>query len=251
MIKVEWGLEGQTNVDQVVDKTTKGLNTVEKNAKRVNDAFGMSISSIFLRFLGPMALLQAAISWISTALDESKQKAKDAMDLAVKGESMAVKAETSYLARKYAAEDQNKKEQDLSKEADVATTQRYIEENGTKVMNKMGVMGWLKYGLARTGYAAQQDDVQKAVRELAAEEMKNGGKGLLDAKGTDFKNPEGFGNVIGVGSNPVLEAMTSQLEETRRQTALLEQMANSAAGNDTDFTKETNSSGFRATPYGM
>jgi hypothetical protein len=45
--------------------------------------------------------------------------------------------------------------------------------------------------------------------------------------------------------------MTSQLEETRRQTALLEQMANSAAGNDTDFTKETNSSGFRATPYGM
>lgn len=237
MIKVEWGLEGQTNVDQVVDKTTKGLNTVEKNSKRVSDAFGMSMSSIFLRFLGPMALLQAAISWVSTAIDESKQKAKDAMDLAVKGESMAVKAETSYLARKYAAEDQNKKEQELSQEADVATTQRYIEENGTKVMNKMGVMGWLKYGLSSYGYAAKQEDVQKAVRDLAAEEMKNGGAGLLDAKGKDFKAPEGFGNVIGVGANPVLEAMTSQLEETRRQTELLDQIANQAGGGSTDFTK--------------
>jgi hypothetical protein len=238
MIKVEWGLEGQTNVDQVADKTKKGLDGIEKNAKRVGDAFGMSMSSIFLRFLGPMALLQAAISWVSTAIDESKQKAKEAMDLAVKGESMAVKAETSYLARKYASEDQTKKEEDLAKEADVATTQRYIEENGTKVMNKMGVSGWLKYGLARTGYAAQQEDVQQAVRELAAEEMKNGGTSALAPKGTDFKSPEGFSNVVGVGASPVLEAMTAQLEETRRQTELLDQIASQAAGSDTDFTKD-------------
>jgi hypothetical protein len=237
MTRVEWELYGETNVDQVTDKTNKGLNGIEKNAKRVESAFSMSVSSIFLRFLGPMALLQAAISWISSAIDDSKQKAKDAMDLAVKGESMAVKAETSYLAKKYAEEDQTKKEKELAKEADVATTQRYIEENGTKVMNKMGVSGWLKYGLARTGYAAQQEDVQQAVRELAAEEMKKPGSAGTMVKDSTFKAPEGFGNVIGVGANPVLENMTLQLEVQRQMLEALD-MANALKTGNTDFTKE-------------
>lgn len=248
MIKVEWGLEGQTNVDQVADKTKKGLDGVEKNAKRVGDAFSMSMSSIFLRFLGPMALLQAAISWVSTAIDESKQKAKEAMDLAVKGESMAVKAETSYLARKYASEDQTKKEQDLANEADVATTQRYISENGTKVMNKMGVSGWLKYALSSYGHAAKQEDVQQAVRELAAEEMKNNPAAPdLGGRPTSFSGPEGFSNVVGVGASPVLEAMTAQLEVQHQILAALD-MANAQKSGNTDFTKNEYS---EYTPYGM
>jgi hypothetical protein len=59
------------------------------------------------------------------------------------------------------------------------------------------------------------------------------------AKGTTFKGPEGFSNVVGVGSNPVMEAMTMQLEETRKQTALLEVIARPATGGGVpvDFTK--------------
>lgn len=246
MIKVEWGLEGQTNVDQVTDQTKKGLDGIEKNAKRVGDAFGMSMSSIFLKFLGPMALLQAAINWVSTAIDESKQKAKDAMDLAVKGESMAVKAETSYLARKYATEDQTKKEEDLSKEADTATTERYIKENGMKVMNKMGVMGWLKYGLASYGYASKQEDVQSAVRELTKEDAMKEQLTLRAAKGSDFKGPEGFSNIVGVGANPVLENLTMQLDIQREMLVQLE-IANAPKSENTDFTKMPS----RATPYGL
>jgi hypothetical protein len=47
----------------------------------------------------------------------------------------------------------------------------------------------------------------------------------LDSKPTTFKGPEGFSNVIGVGANPVMEAMASQLEEARKQTALLQILA--------------------------
>ena len=47
----------------------------------------------------------------------------------------------------------------------------------------------------------------------------------LDSKPTSFKGPEGFSNVVGVGANPVMEAMTAQLEEQRKQTALLERIA--------------------------
>jgi hypothetical protein len=68
------------------------------------------------------------------------------------------------------------------------------------------------------------------------------------AKGTTFKGPEGFSNVVGVGANPVIEAMTMQLEETRKQTALLEVIARPATGGGVpvDFTKGATSSPSRA-----
>jgi hypothetical protein len=68
------------------------------------------------------------------------------------------------------------------------------------------------------------------------------------AKGTTFKGPEGLSNVVGVGANPVIEAMTMQLEETRKQTVLLEAIARPATGGGVpvDFTKATTASPSRA-----
>lgn len=240
MNRVEWELAGKTNVDEVVDNTNKGLNGIEKNAKRVENAFTMSISSIFLRFLGPMALLQAAISWISTAIDESKQKAQEAMDLAAKGESMAVSAETTYLARKQRQAEANKKEQELAKAATEETTKSYIEDNNIRVMNKMGVMGWLKYGLATTGYASKQEDIQNAVRELAKEDMKKTDYSKMNPQGTDFKGTQGFSNVVGVGANPVLDTVTMQLEIQKQMLSQLELANSLQVSNEPDFTKRNN-----------
>jgi len=61
---------------------------------------------------------------------------------------------------------------------------------------------------------------QKEAAELTLAKQKE-----LDRQPTSFKGPDGFSNVIGVGANPVMEAMTAQLEEQRKQTALLEVMA--------------------------
>ena len=58
----------------------------------------------------------------------------------------------------------------------------------------------------------------------------------LKLNGSNFKGPEGFSNVIGVGNNPVMEAMNAQLEEAQKQTALLEKIANPESVN-IDFTK--------------
>jgi hypothetical protein len=43
------------------------------------------------------------------------------------------------------------------------------------------------------------------------------------SKTTDFKGPEGFGTVIGVGPNPVMEAMTKQVEVLQEIKVILEQ----------------------------
>jgi hypothetical protein len=54
-----------------------------------------------------------------------------------------------------------------------------------------------------------------------------------------FKAPEGFSNVVGVGANPVLQAMDEALTESKKQTGLLEQIATTTkVGNYDDFTKQ-------------
>ncbi len=64
-------------------------------------------------------------------------------------------------------------------------------------------------------------------------------------KDGQFKGPEGFGSVIGVGANPVMEAMTKQLEEQQKQTALLEQIANKggSSGVPAPFTENPHITG--------
>jgi hypothetical protein len=64
-----------------------------------------------------------------------------------------------------------------------------------------------------------------AAKQKEAAEMVLAKQKELDSKPTTFKGPEGFSNVIGVGANPVMEAMASQLEEARKQTALLQILA--------------------------
>ena len=60
------------------------------------------------------------------------------------------------------------------------------------------------------------EDIQNDPESGAALESKN-------AKDGTFKSPEGFGSVIGVGANPVMEAMTRQTEVLEEIKAVLEE----------------------------
>lgn len=103
------------------------------------------------------------------------------------------------------------------------------DEEMQDVLSRRAAMfnkGQAEPATAAAAAAAAQTAAQKASDDAAK------------AKGTTFKGPEGFSNVVGVGANPVIEAMTMQLEETRKQTALLEILANPGGGGvPIDFTK--------------
>jgi hypothetical protein len=60
---------------------------------------------------------------------------------------------------------------------------------------------------------------------------------IFKDKDKDFKGPEGFGNVIGVGPNPVLEAMAQQTEIALAQLAELQKISGTSNGVPIDFTK--------------
>ena len=80
--------------------------------------------------------------------------------------------------------------------------------------------------------------IDKIIEKAAADSATKGAE--TNKKDQNFKGPEGFSNVIGVGANPVMESMRSQLLETQRTNALLEQIVQAPAG--TDFTKSSSPS---------
>lgn len=253
MIKVEWGLEGETNVDEVVNKTNKGLNGIEKNAKRVENAFTMSASSFFLKFLGPMALLQMAISAITESMEKAKQTAEAGFNTLAAGEDKYATQQEARMAAFFKQRDAEEKAKVESEAGRKASTERFFEDRGfwkSALEAPIATFAVLagEFGI---GPGAGAEWIQKGAAEDWAKAQKAEDKKMEDggATGTPFKSPEGFGNVIGVGANPVLEAMTVQTEIQKQMLAELE-MANALRSGSVDFTK-TDESGFKATPYGL
>jgi hypothetical protein len=101
-------------------------------------------------------------------------------------------------------------------------------------------MGGMTVSEQRAEFAAKSPELQERIRKILAEDMAKEGpisQGIKQKAG-DFKGPEGFGKVVGVGANPVMEAMSAQLEEAKKQTALLDKIANPGIGMPDDFTKK-------------
>ncbi len=71
---------------------------------------------------------------------------------------------------------------------------------------------------------AKKKAEEAAVKQKEAAESQIAAQKEIDKMPTTFKGPEGFSNVVGVGANPVLEAMASQLEEAKKTNELLAQL---------------------------
>jgi hypothetical protein len=140
------------------------------------------------------------------------------------------------------------------KEAEAAMAS-YVEE-GKGFWNTAG--RWLEtasMGLGLSDYA-KNEDIQKilerraagraasdpemiakkkaeeaAAAQKAAAEAEIATKKEVDSMTTTFKGPEGgFSNVIGVGANPVMEAMAASLDEQKKTNDLLSQLVDSGGG---------------------
>jgi hypothetical protein len=97
---------------------------------------------------------------------------------------------------------------------------------------------------ARVAVEPEMVAKQKAAAEAAAAkqaaETKSDAQKALDVQGKSaLAGSEGFSNVVGVGANPVLAAVTAQLDEQRKHTALLQQIAMGGSYTPPDFTKQT------------
>jgi hypothetical protein len=236
-----------SDVPQAMDRAKGATVSFGKQVDDIGRKFSMAFKDIAFAFVAPLVLLNSAINFISASIEKRKQDIKEAYDFAVKAESKYLDSETVVLAKTRAAKEQDEKDREMAKQAKITEFTKVLERPGMrdKVAEQLGgARGFrLKTGIdANSAEAmAAEADVQAVLAKMLSPFVE-ANKGLLDKDktATNFKGPEGFSNVVGVGANPVMEAMAEQLEEQRKQTALLEKIANpQGPGIPTDFTKDS------------
>ena len=246
---LELNIKTTSDVPQAMDKAKSATVSFGKQVEDIQKKFSTAFKDIFLGFTAPMVLLQSAISYISAAMAEAKQNAKDGLDLISQGKSAFSSAEEAKAAAFFKRKKELDDERKLVEAGRADITRQILANEGGQFKDfelPSQYVRQLREGSASMDSLAKNKEVQRIALEYFTntDEGRKLSKGLgINAEAaptgpTSFKTPEGFGNVVGVGANPVIEAMTAQLEESRKQTALLENISRGSGGGvPTDFTK--------------
>ena len=233
-----------SDIPQAMDKAKAATASLAGQVNAIGTKFSTAFKDIALAFVAPVVLLNTAISLLSDYVAKVKKDAQDGLDLLAKGETIYANAEEKKMANFFKAKKAREDEIKMSDEGKAAMTRAYLETPEGKEMSDKIIKQRMKdktggeFGLVPLARDKEiQDLALKAF--LASPEGKAYQPIFNDKKDQNFKGPEGFSNVIGVGANPVMEAMAEQTELARQQLAELQKL--NAKGNDTqtDFTKDS------------
>lgn len=274
---IQFSINGDTNAEKVTDRVKQSVSTLEKNMQGIENKFKSFGKDLFLSFAAPMVILNQAINMISGAIEKSRQEVRDALADAEKGENKYLRAGTVTSAREVAQRKQDAldrknatlaaealaKEQGdqggfagIGTEADKAILQYAVEGKG--FFNSLGrganaalmMLRLRDYeanttmqdvlerrSSARVAESPETKAAEAAQKQKEVAEKQSDAQKALDSRSKTFGGAEGFSNVVGVGANPVLTAISAQLDEQRKQTAILQQIAMSGSYTPPDFTK--------------
>jgi len=230
-----------SDVPQAMDRAKTATVGFGKQVDHIQKKFSMAFKDVFLSFLGPLALLGIAMNYIGKLIDDNRKKHEDANQAAIDGTNALMSAEDKYYANKRNNESKELKNVEQAKTTREDVTKSFMisdRDRAFEAMSKQQQAAFMS-GTSMNDIA-KDPEYQKKIQLLIAEDMKKNPLPPTEAaKQANFKGPEGFSNVVGVGANPVLEAMSSQLEEAQKQTALLQQIASKGTDTQTDFTKDS------------
>lgn len=225
----------------VEQTAAKATGKVESQFDKIGKAFGNTISSVFLSFAGPLAIISGIISYVSNSIAEARQLAQDGLNKIAEGKTKLATEEETKMANFFKAKDAREKEEREVKAGREEMTRRFLDETeaGRRIKAEAD-----RYATA--GFEADHAK-DPAFQRMALEAFLNSPEGKKYAaffedekaiKENSFRAPEGFSNVVGVGANPVLQALDDTLTEAKKQTELLDKIANKGetAAPD-DFTK--------------
>ena len=240
---IQFSITGDTNAEQVAGRAKAAVAGLDKQMDGIGKKFGSSFRDIFLSFLGPMALISAAMAFIGKMISDNQKKHEDANKAAIEGTNALMSAEDKYWANK---RNNEKKAKETVEEAETAredVTLSFLQNDprGKEMVNKIlsslppGMVASAAFNTA--GNMSRQKDVQDKVQAMIAEDMKTNPLAASALKDSTFKGPEGFSNVIGVGANPVLENLTRQTDIQQQILEFLKTRPSSTGITDVDFTK--------------
>lgn len=237
---VKFSIDGTTNAEQVTGRVKTAVTGLEKQIEGIGKRFGSGFKDIFLSFLGPMALLGTAMAFIGKMVADNQKKSADANQAAINATNDLMSAEDKYYANK-----RNNQKQDKEKIEEARTSRRDITEDflkndprGQNILNKYYTPeSTLSRGVGRN--AQDNKEIQAQVQAFIAADMaKNPAAAGGVGPGTPLANASGFSNVIGVGANPVLDAMNEQLVLLKQANDFLAEIARPIGGGvPVDYTK--------------
>jgi hypothetical protein len=233
-----------SDVPQAMDKAKAATTGFDKQIQDIGKKFQNSFKDIFLGFTAPMVIINSLMGMISSKLEEAKRSTQEGFDLIAEGETKFATSEQSKLANFLKIKAATEKERMDVEAGMIEMTRRFLETSqGMKFLEdeaRNRPEGASKRQM-NPNVAVMYESVRQAALDafLKSEEGKKYVPILEGEKQKDktFKGPEGFGNVIGVGPNPVMEAMNAQLEEQQKQTALLQNLVDRNPFIPVDFTK--------------
>lgn len=240
---LELNIKTTSDVPQAMDKAKTATVSFSKQVEDIQKKFSTAFKDVFLSFLGPLALLGVAINYIGKLIDENRKKNEEANQAAIDGTNDLMSAEDRYWARKQDREKKTKETEEQAKTTRENVTREFLKTDprGRQMLfdfaESQRRKGSTEYG---PNFAAENKAMQEKVQSILAEDAKKNpqaGAVIIEKKDSSFKGPEGFSNVIGVGPNPVLEAMAQQTEIALAQLAELQKISGSTPGGQGDFTK--------------
>jgi hypothetical protein len=266
---LELNIKTTSDVPQAMDKAKAATSSFGKQVEDIKKKFSTSFKDIFLSFLGPMALLTGAMALIGKMIADARQRASEGLDLLAKGDSMFVSSHERRMAMYFKERQERAKESESAKEGRAEATKMFLETTpeGEKLLDQLRRENLANYLINPrfTADMASREDVQK--RALEAFSGSDEGKAAMNWEETQRKQKlaaerirkeeeeakvkaakqtgkEGLsapnsmsGNIIGVGSNPVVIALQEQQAIQREQLAYLQIIAsNKTASPAADVT---------------
>ena len=232
-----------SDVPQAMDRAKSATVSFSKQVEDIQKKFSTAFKDIFLGFTAPMILLQSAISYISAQMEQARRDAKEGLDLIAQGKSEFASSEEAKTAAFFKRRKEIEEEKRLVQEGRASLTEQILTdpELGKGFVPPQRIMQRLQSGESIKGVSKDPELGRMAMDFL--QQTEKGRKILAEATPTEaakqanFKGPEGFSNVVGVGPNPVMEAMNLQLEESQKQTSLLQSLVDRNPFISSDFTK--------------
>ena len=240
---LELNIKTTSDVPQAMDKAKAATTGFGKQVEDIQKKFSTAFKDIALGFIAPMVIVQNILGMIKADIEKAKQDAKEGLDLIAKGDTQFAtsqqKRQASFVQYRIA---QQEEEQKVRLGAQKIYEDFLNTREGQGIYNKYLPQFSGPEGEATMFTISEMAQTKKVRDEIEAWFKANQDKLVVpgDAqktKAADFKGPEGFSNVVGVGANPVIEAMNAQLEEQRKQTGLLQNLVDRNPFMSEDFTK--------------
>jgi hypothetical protein len=231
-----------SDVPQAMDRAKTATVGFGKQVDDIQKKFSSAFKDVFIGFVAPMILVQKALGLITDAIAEANRLAKEGVDIIAKGETKIATSEESKMAQFLKAKDASEAEAKAVKAGRREMTEKYLTETpeGKAILQAENEKRSYEDYVNPKILADVPKFQQMALEAFLKSEEGKKFQPIFDSKkDQNFKGPEGFSNVVGVGANPVMEAMAEQTELARQQLAELQKL--NAKGNDTqtDFTKDS------------